>query len=141
SRNVARPALNQRKSLRFQSMGLLAGRRGVTARWRGLAVIATLARKRRRCAKCKKHYDPGVDEELQSLGDLPVEASLKVVCPACGQWLRLPEKEPIPAPAAPPEILREMMSHSRLVDDVEDSSSSRATRTSSQQNKPWWKFW
>jgi uncharacterized protein YbaR (Trm112 family) len=69
-----------------------------------------------KCPKCKKRYDPGVDEELE---DMHGSMSLKVVCPACGQWVRLPELEPIRAPAAPPEILREMRAQSRLVDDDE----------------------
>jgi hypothetical protein len=88
------------------------------------------------CPNCKKRYDPGVDEALDDISDAPVEMSVKVVCPACGQWLRLPENEAIPAPAAPPEILKEMMSQSRLVDDSEESN-----RPSKQNQKPWWKFW
>ncbi len=64
------------------------------------------------CPKCQCDYDPGHDEDAASL---PSDMSLKVVCPSCGQWLRLPEGDMIPAPAAPPEILREMMSQSRLV--------------------------
>ena len=73
------------------------------------------------CPKCKKRYDPGVDDELETLADAPANLSLKVVCPACGQWLRLPEKERIPTPAAPPEMLREMRKQSRLFDDDSDS--------------------
>jgi hypothetical protein len=88
-----------------------------------------------------------MDDELEALQGGPVEMSLKVVCPACGQWLRLPENEPIPAPAAPADILRAMMSQSRLVDD--DASSSRPPeRTPAKRpqqtpakRKPWWKFW
>ena len=70
-----------------------------------------------KCPKCKKRYDPGVEEELE---DMPGSMSLKVVCPACGQWVRLPELEPVRAPAAPPKILREMRAQSRLVDNDEE---------------------
>lgn len=76
-----------------------------------------------KCPKCRKRYDPGVDEELDALEDV---ASMKVVCPACGQWLRLPEMEAIPAPKVPREILKEMMSQSRLVDDNGDDGRRRA---------------
>ena len=65
------------------------------------------------CPSCQRRYDPGVEEELD---DLPGNVSLKVVCPACGQWLRLPEREPIDPPNAPPEVLREMQAQSKLVD-------------------------
>lgn len=91
------------------------------------------------CPKCKKRYDPGVDEALDDIRDAPVEMSVKVVCPVCGQWLRLPENEPIPTPAAPPEILKEMMSQSRLVDDAEESAA--PVKRKQKQKKPWWKFW
>ena len=89
------------------------------------------------CPKCRKRYDPGMDDELDALQGGPVHMSLKVACPACGQWLRLPENEPIPAPAAPPDILRAMMSQSRLVDDDAPSSPQQAPA----KRKPWWKFW
>jgi len=90
-----------------------------------------------RCPKCKKRYDPGMDEELETLDDAPpgVSLSLKVVCPACGQWLRLPENEAIPAPAVPPDILKEMMAQSKLVDDDYEPPKKTA------KQKPWWKFW
>ena len=88
------------------------------------------------CPKCRKRYDPGMDEELESLGDA---ASLKVVCPACGQWLRLPENEAIPTPALPPEVLRGMMSQSRLVDG--DSDEPTKPKVAPTERKPWWKFW
>src|SRR5262249_12819035 len=65
------------------------------------------------CPKCKKRYDPGDIEE-----DLPENMSLKVVCPACGQWVRLPSGEPVAAPKAPPDILKAMKSQSRLVEDA-----------------------
>jgi hypothetical protein len=81
------------------------------------------------CTKCQSDYDPGNDE----LTDLPPGMSIKVVCPSCGQWLRLPEKDLIPAPAAPPEILREMMKQSRLVKAGPGAGASA--------KKPWWQFW
>src|SRR5262245_1773454 len=68
------------------------------------------------CPKCRKRYDPGMDEELKALQGGPGNLSLKVVCPACGQWLRLPEREAIPSPNVPPDILRSMMAQSRLLD-------------------------
>jgi hypothetical protein len=92
-----------------------------------------------KCPKCKKRYDPGVDEELEALADMPGAASLKVVCPACGQWLRLPENEKIPAPAAPPELLREMMAQSKLIDGGDEPAGTGAETSS--PSKPWWKFW
>jgi uncharacterized protein YbaR (Trm112 family) len=93
-----------------------------------------------KCPKCKKRYDPGVDEALDDIGDMPGELSVKVVCPACGQWLRLPENEPIPAPAVPPAILKEMMSQSRLVDSDEAAPLNKA-RSKPKEQRPWWKFW
>jgi len=74
------------------------------------------------CPSCNRRYDPGVDEEM---GDLPGSVSLKVVCPACGQWLRLPEREPIDPPNAPPETLREMQAQSKLVDADDAPRASR----------------
>ncbi|MEZ6142663.1 MAG: hypothetical protein R3B84_19045 [Zavarzinella sp.] len=100
-----------------------------------------------RCPKCKKRYDPGIDEALDDIDDAPVEMSLKVVCPSCGQWLRLPEYEKIPAPPLPPHILKEMMSQSRLVDDVDEdqrpkkSKQVKKPKREMQEVKPWWKFW
>jgi uncharacterized protein YbaR (Trm112 family) len=90
------------------------------------------------CPECRKRYDPGMDEELEALGSA---ASLKVVCPACGQWLRLPENEAIPAPRVPPEILKGMMSQSRLIEDDSDESRSAKHKTTPAKRKPWWKFW
>ena len=71
------------------------------------------------CPTCQARYDPGVDEELGNLKDMPGDASLKVVCPSCGQWLRLPEHEPIEAPNAPKHVLEAMKSQSKLVADVD----------------------
>jgi hypothetical protein len=74
------------------------------------------------CPNCRRRYDPGVDEALT---DMPGEMSLKVVCPACGQWLRLPEQEMIDPPDVPPDVLRQMSSQSRLVDE-EDADERRS---------------
>ncbi|MGE3803109.1 MAG: hypothetical protein AB7K24_00395 [Gemmataceae bacterium] len=83
------------------------------------------------CPQCSSRYDPGMDEELEALGDA---ASLKVVCPVCAQWLRLPENEAIDGPAVPREILESMMSQSRLIE--------RGTPGARPRNKkPWWQFW
>lgn len=41
-----------------------------------------------KCPKCKKRYDPGVDDELDAIADAPGDLSLKVVCPACGDNAR-----------------------------------------------------
>ena len=73
------------------------------------------------CPKCQERYDPGVDEELR---DLAENTSLKVVCPKCGQWLRLPEHEPIDAPDLPADLAAEMRSQSRPIRN--DASSEKA---------------
>lgn len=86
------------------------------------------------CPKCRKLYDPGMDDELEALGNV---ASVKVVCPACGQWLRLPENEAIPAPPLPPDMLKSMMWQSRLV----DGNSGETEPRKRVQRRPWWKFW
>lgn len=65
------------------------------------------------CPKCASQYDPGLDGEL---GDIdPSRMSLKVVCPVCAQWLRLPENEPVEGPAVPRAMLKAMMAQSRLI--------------------------
>jgi hypothetical protein len=90
------------------------------------------------CPKCRKRYDPGMDDELDAL---PRGLSLKVVCPACGQWLRLPEREAIPAPPLPPEVLQGMKSQSRLVDEEAESPGPQGGEEEPPRPKPWWKFW
>ena len=85
------------------------------------------------CPKCKSEYDPGHDD----LDDLPSGMSIKVVCPACGQWLRLPEKDLIPAPAVTPESLSEMMKQSRLIKKGDGAQA----KGGAAEKKPWWKFW
>ncbi len=94
-----------------------------------------------KCPKCKKRYDPGVDDELDEFADAPFEMSLKVVCPACGQWLRLPENEAIPAPPMPAKLLREMMAQSRLVEGDSSEPLPTKKRKRVKKRKPWWKFW
>src|SRR5262245_11498327 len=64
------------------------------------------------CPKCDSRYDPGMDDELE---ELEGAASLKVICPACGQWLRLPENEACEGPRVPADILEQMKSQSRLI--------------------------
>lgn len=68
-----------------------------------------------KCPSCPAKYDPGVDDDIE---DLPAELSMKVVCPNCGQWLRLPEQEKVDPPNVPEKLLREMKSQSRLVELV-----------------------
>lgn len=67
-----------------------------------------------KCPKCRKSYDPGSED----LDDLPENLSRKVVCPACGQWARLPEGEAIAAPKLPPKMVKAMMSQATLVEDA-----------------------
>ncbi|HEX3152035.1 MAG TPA: hypothetical protein VHR66_28435 [Gemmataceae bacterium] len=71
------------------------------------------------CPKCRERYDPGVDDELR---DLPANTSLKVVCPKCGQWVRLPENEPVDAPDVPDHVADEMKAQSRTVSERDDRS-------------------
>ena len=58
------------------------------------------------CPKCRSRYNPGMDGEIAALAG---NASLKVVCPVCGQWLRLPENEAVDMSGLPPDILKQMM--------------------------------
>lgn len=67
-----------------------------------------------KCPSCHSRYDPGLGDELDDLSD---DVSIKVVCPACGQWLRLPENEPVDALPLPQEILDDMMAQSTLIDE------------------------
>lgn len=79
------------------------------------------------CPKCESEYESGG----KNLDNLPDGMSIKVVCPVCGQWLRLPENDLIPTPEVPPDILQAMMKQSRLIKRGKGSSA----------GKPWWKFW
>lgn len=91
------------------------------------------------CPKCESRYDPGMDDELEGID--PSQMSLKVVCPACGQWLRLPENEPVDSPAVPPHILKAMMSQSQLIERGSKAGANSAARTAEPSQKPWWRFW
>ena len=70
------------------------------------------------CPKCASRYDPGRDKEL---ADLAGHASFKVICPVCGQWLRLPENEAIEGPRLPPHVLQGMTAQSKLIERGPDS--------------------
>ena len=85
------------------------------------------------CPKCESQYDPGMDEELKRMD--PIQMSLKVVCPVCAQWLRLPENEPVEGPAVPRNILEAMMSQSRLI------ARGKGAGSGGPPKKPWWRFW
>ena len=85
------------------------------------------------CPKCESRYDPGMDEELKGID--PSQMSLKVVCPVCAQWLRLPENEPVEGPAVPRHILEAMMAQSRLIERGTGAVAAAPPK------KPWWRFW
>jgi hypothetical protein len=77
------------------------------------------------CPTCRKWFDPGLDENPDGLPD---SLSMKVVCPYCDQWVRLPEGEPIDEPALPPQVLDQMRSQSRRLDQDEDRPRRRRSR-------------
>jgi hypothetical protein len=77
-----------------------------------------------------------MDEELKGID--PSQMSLKVVCPVCAQWLRLPENEPVEGPAVPRHILEAMMGQSRLIERGAGASGSSLAQS---PKKPWWRFW
>ena len=95
-----------------------------------------------KCPKCASRYDPGMDRELAALGQ---QASLKVVCPVCGQWLRLPENEAVEGPQLPPQVLRGMTAQSKLVERGPSASqavsAARPPSAAPASKKPWWRFW
>jgi len=64
------------------------------------------------CPNCNRRYDPG-----DQLDDVPEGVVSKVACPACAQWVRLPDGEPIPPPRLPRQVAEQMRSQSRLVDE------------------------
>ena len=70
-----------------------------------------------KCPTCRKRFDPGLDEDPD---DLPDNLSMKVVCPYCDQWVRLPEGDPIDEPALPAQVLDRMRSQSRRLDEDDD---------------------
>jgi hypothetical protein len=85
------------------------------------------------CPKCESRYDPGMDEELEGID--PRQMSLKVVCPVCAQWLRLPETSRSKGRPCPAEILEAMMGQSRLIQRGAGAGSVGSPK------KPWWRFW
>jgi len=91
------------------------------------------------CPKCQRHYDPGNEDALEATGSM---MSLKVPCPACGQWLRLPEYECVAAPNVPPNILEEMKKQSVLLPEGDPTPVTFGPGgTFKPKKKPWWAFW
>ncbi len=78
------------------------------------------------CPKCESRYDPKMDKELELLEG---GESLKVVCPVCHQWLRLPGKEAIEEPLLPPKILEGLISQAVLIERGRRRGSSAADST------------
>jgi hypothetical protein len=69
-----------------------------------------------KCVDCRRRYDPGVEVP----DDLPDEHSLVVCCPACGQWMTLPDREPADPPDVPRHVRDQMKRQATLVDDDDD---------------------
>ena len=98
------------------------------------------------CPKCASRYDPGRDKEL---ADLAGRASFKVICPVCGQWLRLPENDAIEGPRLPPEVIRGMTAQSKLIERgpnagkfaMAESPAMVPAALPATLRKSWWKFW
>lgn len=86
-----------------------------------------------KCPSCPAKYDPGLDDDIK---DIPAELSMKVVCPNCGQWVRLPEQEKVDPPNVPEEVLREMRSQSRLVELVEKPTSKARRVEEEEEERP-----
>jgi len=61
-----------------------------------------------KCAKCKSRYDTGTEALAEGL-------TAKVVCPGCGQWMRIPDMEAIAAPNLPKELIKKMKAQARLI--------------------------
>jgi hypothetical protein len=83
------------------------------------------------CPTCRKWFDPGLDDHPN---DLPDNLSMKVVCPYCDQWVRLPEGDPIDEPALPPQVLDQMRSQSRRL--TEDDDRPRRRRRDEDDDRP-----
>ena len=94
------------------------------------------------CPKCASRYDPGRDRELAELAG---HASLKVICPVCGQWLRLPENEAIEGPNLPPHVLKGMTAQSKLIERGPNADSlvmkAVPLAAPTAARRPWWRFW
>jgi hypothetical protein len=98
------------------------------------------------CPKCASRYDPGRDKELAELAG---QASFKVICPVCGQWLRLPENEAVEGPRLPSHVLKGMTAQSKLIErgpnadefsmPAAPAAASAAAPTATK--RPWWQFW
>jgi hypothetical protein len=61
-----------------------------------------------KCVKCKNRYDTGTEAPAEGL-------TAKVVCPGCGQWMRIPDNEAIPAPNLPKELIKKMKAQARQI--------------------------
>jgi hypothetical protein len=85
------------------------------------------------CPSCQRRYDPDIDEDAD---DLPGNLSMKVVCPACGQWVRLPELEPVDPPNVPSQVLSGMMKQSRLVDEGDAPRAGRSVPEDRPRRRP-----
>jgi hypothetical protein len=83
------------------------------------------------CPTCKKWFDPGLDDNPD---DLPDNLSMKVVCPYCDQWVRLPEGDPIDEPDLPSQVLDQMRSQSRRL--TEDDDRPRRRRRDEDDDRP-----
>jgi hypothetical protein len=77
-----------------------------------------------KCPSCRRRYDPGIEIP----DDLSDEASMVVCCPACGQWVTLPEREPADPPDVPRHVREQMRRQARLVDEDDDDRPSRRSR-------------
>jgi hypothetical protein len=87
-----------------------------------------------KCPSCGTRYDPGIDDTMDGL---PSDLSMKVVCPTCGQWLRLPEREPVDPPDVSAEVLREMSKQSKVVEEGPSTSTTpRAGRPAREERDP-----
>jgi hypothetical protein len=84
-----------------------------------------------KCPTCRKRFDPGLDDDPNGLPD---NLSMKVVCPYCDQWVRVPEGDPIDEPALPPQVLDQMRSQSRRLNEGDDSR--RRRRRDEDEDRP-----
>jgi len=92
------------------------------------------------CPKCNSHYNPECEEALKAAGDA---MSIKVPCPECGQWVRLPEWECVETPNAPDDVLKKMVQQSKLLpkDDNTPVAFGPIKSCITIKPKPWWAFW
>lgn len=85
------------------------------------------------CPTCQARYDPGLEDELDGLPD---NISMKVVCPACGQWVRLPEREPVDPPNVPKDVLDKMAAQSTLVGGSVERKAQRQREDDDDDDRP-----